>query len=117
MFKRNEEVFKIKASEFNKMKQEFTDLVHANEMLRAQLARKNFDNLIEEINTLSKALTILKKANNDLETENKSLLKTITQERAVTSLVLKKLQEVTDIYEHSFYKDRTSFKTLIDLKC
>jgi hypothetical protein len=111
MFNR-EETYKIKASEFNKFKEEYTKLVRENEELKAKTDRGY---LIEVNAHLSKTNRKLLASIEELENKNASLEKTIKTERATTSLVLQKLKEVTDIYERSYRRDNT-YVTSLDLR-
>ena len=112
MFNR-ENVYKIKASEFDKFRAEYTSIVAENAVLKQRLESGV---LLEEIRSLNRTIKSLTEENSKLTLENSKLNHTIKTERATASLILQKLKEVTDIYERTSRRD-SLYITAIDLTC
>lgn len=104
-FKKDREVaeFKIKESEFNKIKEEFKALKAENDNLRQ---RCNFEHLLRDINTLTEQNKALKAELQEVRKQKESTQRTLESERHTASLLLNKLREVTDTCERVIVKDK-----------
>jgi myosin heavy subunit len=115
MFFGNKKELKITQEEYYKLHVMFDDLQRENAELKK---RCNYEHLVAQINSLD--LTIKTQSNSikDLINKNKILLDTINKERAVCSLVLQKLDEVSKGCNDSINKlyHRTDYVTANDFK-
>lgn len=111
----NSDVYKIRASEFEKFKAEYKAMAEENAVLKDRLENSKFENLLEEINNLRKATELLRIKNQEKDQEIFKLNETINKERHTARLVLNKLQEVTDIYARSQRSAKTQYITSLDL--